>query len=70
MVLFGNLEASDIENMPTEQFERKVKRALAEGSSGDGRGFVLMPSACPYGRKLSSLALTNYEKIIQIVEGQ
>lgn len=70
MVLFGNLEASDIENMPTEQFERKVKRALDEGSSGDGRGFVLMPSACPYGRKLSSLALTNYEKIIKIVEGQ
>ena len=70
MVLFGNLEASDIENMPTEQFERKVKRALAEGSSGDGRGFVLMPSACPYGRKLSSLALTNYETIIKIVEGQ
>jgi hypothetical protein len=70
MVLFGNLEASDIENLPTDQFAEKVKRALAEGTSGSGRGFVLMPSACPYGRELSSLALTNYEKIIEIVERQ
>lgn len=70
MVLFGNLEASDIENLPTEQFAEKVKRALAEGTSGSGRGFVLMPSACPYGRELSSLAVRNYEKIIEIVEGQ
>lgn len=70
MVLFGNLEVSDIENLPTEQFAEKVKRAIAEGTSGEGRGFVLMPSACPYGRELSSLALNNYEKIIEIVEGQ
>jgi hypothetical protein len=70
LVLFGNLEASDIENLPTGQFAEKVKRALAEGTSGSGRGFVLMPSACPYGRELSSLALTNYEKIIEIVERQ
>lgn len=70
LVLFGNLEASDIENLPTGQFAEKVKRALAEGTSGSGRGFVLMPSACPYGRELSSLALANYEKIIEIVERQ
>jgi len=68
MVLFGNLEASDIENMPTEQFAEKVRRALAEGTSGNGRGFVLMPSACPYGRELSGLSLKNYEKMIEIVE--
>jgi hypothetical protein len=68
MVLFGNLEASDIENMPTELFSEKVKRALAEGTSGTGRGFVLMPSACPYGRQLSALALRNYERIIELAE--
>ncbi len=68
LVLFGNLEASDIENCPTDQFETKVQQALKEGTSGSGRGFVLMPSACPYGRKLSTLALKNYEKIIEVVE--
>jgi len=68
MVLFGNLEASDIENMPTKRFEEKVRRALAEGNSGEGRGFVLMPSACPYGRELSSLSMKNYEKMIEIVD--
>ena len=68
LVLFGNLEISDIENMPTEQFSEKVKIALDEGTSGTGRGFVLMPSACPYGRHLSPLTLKNYEKIIELVE--
>jgi uroporphyrinogen-III decarboxylase len=68
MVLFGNLEISDIENLPTEQFAEKIKRAISEGTSGSGRGFVLMPSACPYGRNLSTLALRNYEKMVEIVE--
>jgi hypothetical protein len=68
MVLFGNLEASDIENLPTDQFSEKVKRALNEGTAGGGRGFVLMPSACPYGRVLSPLAMKNYESIVQLVE--
>jgi len=66
LVLFGNLEASDIENLPTEQFAEKVKRAIDEGTSGCGRGFVLMPSACPYGRVLSPLALRNYEKMLDV----
>lgn len=68
LVLFGNLEASDIENLPTPQFAEKIRRALDEGTSGNGRGFVLMPSACPYGRVLSSLAMRNYEKIVELVE--
>jgi hypothetical protein len=59
MVLFSNLEVSDIENLSTEQFAEKVKRALIEGTSGSGRGFVLMPSY-PCGRVLSALALRNY----------
>jgi hypothetical protein len=70
MVLFGNLEASDIENLPTDRFAEKVERALAEGTAGEGRGFVLMPSACPYGRQLSSQAMKNYEKMIEIVGGR
>ncbi|MCF7957058.1 MAG: hypothetical protein K9M57_01280 [Phycisphaerae bacterium] len=32
-----------------------------------GRGFVLMPSACPYGRKLLPLALANYKKMVEMV---
>lgn len=68
MVLFGNLEASDIENLPTPEFELKVRRALAEGTAGPGRGFVLMASSCPYGRVLSPLALANYRKMIEVAE--
>ena len=69
MVLFGNLEASDIENLPTPQFEKKIITAIREGTAGQGRGFVLMPSACPYGRVLSPLALANYRKMVEVVEG-
>ena len=68
LVLFGNLEVADIENLPTPRFSEKVKRALDEGSAGAGRGFVLMPSASPYGRELSALTLKNYETIVKIVE--
>jgi len=70
MVLFGNLEVSDIENLPTPLFAEKVKQALREGTAGSGRGFVLMPSACPYGRELPALTLKNYETIIELVEGR
>jgi hypothetical protein len=68
MVLFGNLEASDLENLPTPEFEGRIRRAIAEGTTGQGRGFVLMPSACPYGRVLSPLALANYRKMVEVVE--
>jgi hypothetical protein len=66
LVLFGNLEIADLENMPTAQFAEKVKRALGEGTSGTGRGFVLMPSASPYGRELSRITMKNYETILQV----
>ena len=68
MVLFGNVEVSDIENLPTAEFERKVDIALDEGTAGEGRGFVLMPSACPCGRRISPLTLRNYEVMIEKVE--
>jgi len=68
LTLFGNLEVSDIENLPTEEFAQKVKQALDEGTSGEGRGFVLMPSSCPCGRELSSRTIRNYKKMIELVE--
>jgi uroporphyrinogen-III decarboxylase len=68
-VLFGNLEATDIENLPTDQFEEKIKIALDEGTRGEGRGFVLMPSACPYGREITPLTMANYEAMVRLVEG-
>lgn len=68
MALFGNLEIADLENLPPAEFAEKVKRALAEGAAGSGRGFVLMPTACACGRQLSARTLKNYETIIQVAE--
>jgi hypothetical protein len=62
------LEISDIENLSTTDFEQKVISALKDGTEGHGRGFVLMPSACPLGRHLSSLTLQNYERMVEIAE--
>lgn len=67
-VLFGNLEASEIETLPPVQFRERVRAALREGTFGHGRGFVLMPSACPYGRVLSERALENYHVMVEEVE--
>ncbi|HUU30915.1 MAG TPA: uroporphyrinogen decarboxylase family protein [Phycisphaerae bacterium] len=66
LVLFGNLEASDIENLEPPQFEKKVAKALIEGTAGQGRGFVLHPSACPYGRTISARTMANYETIVRL----
>ena len=68
LVLFGNLEISDIELLPPEQFEEKVKRALDEGTSGAGRGFVLQPSSSAFGRMVPARTMMNYETIIRLVE--
>jgi hypothetical protein len=68
LVLFGNLEVADIEMLPTAQFVERVKRALEEGTAGEGRGFVLLPSACPYGRTLTPVTLPNYEAMVRLVE--
>jgi hypothetical protein len=56
--------ASSIDPTPVWEAEE----ALGEGTSGEGRGFVLMPSSCLYGRVLSAGALRNYEKMIELVE--
>ncbi len=68
MVLYGNLEANDIEMLSPHDFAEKVRRALDEGTRGTGRGFVLMPSASPYGRHLTPRALRNYETMVEVVE--
>ena len=67
-VLFGNLESSDIENLAPSEFEKIVARSLRDGTTGPGRGFVLMPSAAPYGRIITLQTMTNYETIIRLVE--
>ena len=68
MVLFGNIEASEIELLSPPQFEARVRQALEEGTSGEGRGFVLMPSACPYGRRIPERVLRNYETMVRLAE--
>lgn len=68
MVLFGNLEASDIENLPPDAFEQKVRAALEEGTAGQGRGFVLMPSSSPYGRTITDKTLCNYQTMVRLAQ--
>lgn len=67
-VLMGNIEAADIENLPGPVFEKKVAAALREGAAGAGRGFVLQPSACPYGRRITARALANYHTMVRLAE--
>jgi len=68
LVLFGNIEVSEIENLPPAQFERRAAQALRDGTAGEGRGFVLMPSAAPYGRKVTPRTMANYETMVRLVE--
>ncbi len=68
LVLFGNIEIVELETMGAGAFRERVKSALDEGMCGSGRGFVLMPSACPLKRKLSDTARTNYETMIELAE--
>jgi len=68
LVLFGNIEVSDIELLEPSQFGRIVEQSLAEGMQGQGRGFVLMPSSAPNGRQISSKTLKNCETMVQLAE--
>jgi hypothetical protein len=68
LVLFGNIEVADIENMPPAAFGKQVRQSLADGTAGNGRGFVLMPSASPFGRRFGPYTLQNYEALIRIAE--
>jgi len=66
MVLFGNLEIRDIETMAPAEFEPLVAAALRDGTAGRGRGFVLMPSASPYGRTITRTTMANYETMVRL----
>jgi len=54
--------------MEPHEFDHVVQRTLEQGTAGEGRGFVLMPSASPIGRKLSPRTLRNYEAIVRRVK--
>lgn len=66
-VLMGNIEVADIENLPTEAFKKKVMTALREGAA-EGRGFILHPSSCPYGRKITPRTMANYKAMVLLAE--
>lgn len=66
LVLFGNLEVADIENLEPAEFEKVVRKSLEDGTSGEGRGFVLMPSAAPYGRTITPTTMANYETMARL----
>lgn len=68
LVLFGNIEVSDIENMPENKFRSIVRQTITDGTSGDGRGFVLMPTASPYGRNISETTFRNYQILVEEIE--
>jgi hypothetical protein len=68
LVLFGNIEIADIEHMPSDRFRQLVRNTVADGTSGEGRGFVLTPTSAPYGRTISDLTLRNYEIMVEEVE--
>ena len=66
VVLLGNLEIADIENLPPPAFEKKVLTALKEGTTGVGRGFILHPSSSPYGRTIAPQTMANYQTMVRL----
>ncbi|MCP4613507.1 MAG: hypothetical protein GY845_32850 [Planctomycetes bacterium] len=66
LVLFGNLEMADVENTEPNDFEKIVQKALTDGTKGNGKGFVLMPSSAPYGRTITPNVMKNYETIVNL----
>jgi hypothetical protein len=66
LVLFGNIEFAAIENTEPAEFEKLVAKTLKDGTVGDGKGFVLMPSSAPISRKITPRVLTNYETMVRL----
>ena len=64
MSLFGNIEVSDIENVDPGEFELIAGRSLEAGRKA--RGFVLMPSASPYGRVITETTMENYKTLVRL----
>jgi len=69
LVLFGNIEFADIENTEPAIFEKIVEKSLRDGTQGSGKGFVLMPSAAPIGRRITPQVLANYKTMVRIADG-
>jgi hypothetical protein len=66
LVLFGNIEMADIENSEPEDFEKIIEKSLRDGTCGEGKGFVLMPSSAPYGRTITPRVMANYETMVRL----
>lgn len=66
LVLFGNIEFAAIENTEPVEFEKLVEKTLKDGTAGQGKGFVLMPSSAPISRKITPRVLTNYETMVRL----
>jgi len=66
LVLFGNIEFAAIENTEPDEFENLVEKTLEDGTDGNGKGFVLMPSSAPIGRKITSRLMRNYQTMIRL----
>jgi uroporphyrinogen-III decarboxylase len=66
LVLFGNLEISDIQEAEPSEFEKIVVNTLKDGTAGQGRGFVLMPSSSPFGREITPKTLANYNSMVRL----
>jgi hypothetical protein len=66
LVLFGNLEIADIENSEPGDFEKVVEKSLRDGTRGEGKGFVLMPSSAPTGRTITPGIMRNYETMVRL----
>jgi len=65
LVLFGNIEVTDIENLSEDKFGELIDRTLDDIVSTSGRGCVIMPSASPFGRNVSAQTQRNYETLVQ-----
>jgi hypothetical protein len=68
LTLFGNIEVSAIEILEPDDFEQVVRKTLDEVNACPGKGFVLMPTAAPYGRHISTNTLRNYETLVRLVK--
>jgi hypothetical protein len=66
LVLFGNIEFAAIENTEPAEFEKLVEKTLKDGTEGEGKGFILMPSSAPICRKITPRVLTNYETMLRL----
>lgn len=67
IVLFGNVEIADIENMEPKEFEKKTAKSINAGMKV--KEFVLMPSSSPYGREISERTMINYKTMVRLVKG-